>query len=97
MTTANSLVEDHRHDELALEGARDPVCGMAVDPATAKHHSEHAGQSYYFCSGRCREKFEAEPERYFGVCRSCAVATGGCRRDPVDLPDASADRARGAW
>jgi Cu+-exporting ATPase len=64
MTTANSLVEDHRHDELALEGARDPVCGMAVEPATAKHHSEHAGRTYYFCSSRCREKFEAKPERY---------------------------------
>src|SRR5215831_16972739 len=64
MTTADSLSEDRRHAELALDGKRDPVCGMAVEPATAKHHSEHAGRTYYFCSSRCREKFEAGPARY---------------------------------
>jgi Cu+-exporting ATPase len=37
---------------------------MPVEPATAKHHSEHAGHTYYFCSRRCRERFDAEPERY---------------------------------
>ncbi|MFL5264979.1 MAG: HAD-IC family P-type ATPase, partial [Stellaceae bacterium] len=44
--------------------ARDPVCGMPVAPASAKHRSEHAGHTYYFCSSRCHEKFEAEPARY---------------------------------
>jgi len=43
---------------------KDPVCGMAVEPATAKHRSEHADQTYFFCSGRCRERFEDEPTRY---------------------------------
>jgi Cu+-exporting ATPase len=42
----------------------DPVCGMAVDPANAEHRSEHAGRAYYFCSNRCRERFEADPARY---------------------------------
>ncbi len=37
---------------------------MKVDPATAKHKAQHGGQTYYFCSGRCREKFEADPARY---------------------------------
>jgi Cu+-exporting ATPase len=37
---------------------------MAVDPATAAHRSEHEGRAYYFCGGRCRERFEAEPARY---------------------------------
>jgi len=46
--------------------AVDPVCGMAVDPATAKHKAEHAGATYYFCSARCREKFVAEPARFLG-------------------------------
>ncbi|HLW91577.1 MAG TPA: heavy metal translocating P-type ATPase [Roseiarcus sp.] len=41
--------------------ARDPVCGMSVTIATAKHQAEHGGKTYYFCSGRCREKFVAEP------------------------------------
>jgi Cu+-exporting ATPase len=44
--------------------ARDPVCGMTVDPHTAKRRAEHQGQTYYFCSGRCREKFLAEPGKY---------------------------------
>ena len=43
---------------------KDPVCGMTVDPHTAKHRHVHGGQPYYFCSGRCREKFAAEPLKY---------------------------------
>src|SRR6516164_9115428 len=60
--------------------ARDPVCGMPVDPAKAKHRTEHAGHSYIFCSARCREKFTAEPARYLaGSTRgrgAAAPATG---------------------
>ena len=44
--------------------AKDPVCGMSVDPATAKHRAEHGGKTVFFCSGRCREKFVADPARY---------------------------------
>jgi Cu+-exporting ATPase len=43
---------------------KDPVCGMTVDPATAKHHAEHEGHTYYFCAARCREKFVADPPAY---------------------------------
>ena len=42
----------------------DPVCGMSVDPQTAKHRHDHDGTTYYFCSGRCLEKFAADPGRY---------------------------------
>jgi len=35
-----------------------------VDPHTTKHRAEHAGHPHYFCSGGCRTKFEADPERY---------------------------------
>ena len=42
----------------------DPVCGMTVDPHTAIHRAEHAGHPYYFCSGRCRERFIADPGKY---------------------------------
>jgi Cu+-exporting ATPase len=44
--------------------ARDPVCGMTVDPTTAKHRTEHAGRTYYFCCASCRAKFEADPGKY---------------------------------
>ena len=43
---------------------KDPVCGMAVDPATAEHRSQYEDELHYFCSNRCREKFDAEPGRY---------------------------------
>ncbi|MGC1438158.1 MAG: heavy metal translocating P-type ATPase [Terriglobales bacterium] len=43
---------------------KDPVCGMNVNPATAKHHLEHAGKSIYFCCAPCAEKFKANPEKY---------------------------------
>lgn len=43
---------------------RDLVCGMTVAVATARHRAEHAGRTYYFCSGGCRERFVAAPDRY---------------------------------
>lgn len=57
----------HGHDTApAVDDGRvlDPVCGMRVDPHTAKHRTEHDGHPYYFCSAGCRTKFEADPEKY---------------------------------
>jgi Cu+-exporting ATPase len=45
-------------------GAIDPVCGMTVDPATAKHKAAHKGHDYYFCSAGCKAKFQADPAKY---------------------------------
>ena len=42
----------------------DPVCGMSVEIATARHRADVAGRAYVFCCGGCREKFLAAPERY---------------------------------
>ena len=44
--------------------AIDPVCGMKVVKATAKHRCEHDGRAFFFCGARCREKFIAAPESY---------------------------------
>ena len=44
--------------------AKDPVCGMDVDPATAKHTSQHQGQNYYFCAPGCKKAFDADPAKY---------------------------------
>jgi len=43
---------------------KDPVCGMSVDPHTAKHRAEHDGRAYYFCNAGCRTKFLADPAKY---------------------------------
>ena len=42
----------------------DPICGMTVEVATARHKTEHAGREYYFCNVRCREKFVSDPARW---------------------------------
>jgi P-type Cu+ transporter len=44
--------------------AKDPVCGMDVDPATARHTAEYQGKTYYFCAPGCKRAFEAEPQKY---------------------------------
>ncbi|MGE8942097.1 heavy metal translocating P-type ATPase [Leptospira interrogans] len=43
---------------------KDPVCGMTVNPHTAKHRADYKGRTYYFCAARCKTKFEADPELY---------------------------------
>ena len=64
MTTAERLSRQHHHPPAPPAVVRDPVCGMPVDPAHAKHRAEHAGHNYFFCSAKCREQFAAEPARY---------------------------------
>jgi xanthine dehydrogenase accessory factor len=44
--------------------AVDPVCGMAVEVASARHVVERGGTRYYFCCAGCRRAFEQEPEKY---------------------------------
>src|SRR5258708_1051636 len=56
----------------ALE--RDPVCGMNVNPAAAKHAYEHAGKKYYFCCASCVEKFKADSQKYLS--KPAAVSSG---------------------
>src|SRR6266849_3468330 len=42
---------------------KDPVCGMAVNPATAHHKALHNGKEYFFCSASCLAKFQVNPEK----------------------------------
>ncbi len=62
--------------------AKDPVCGMTVDPASARGGSHaHAGTVYYFCNPRCKTKFAAEPDRYLGA--SPAADSEASKRPPA--------------
>jgi Cu+-exporting ATPase len=45
---------------------RDVVCGMTVYTAEARHRSEYEGETYYFCSAHCKEKFDQDPGQYIG-------------------------------
>ena len=44
--------------------AVDPVCGMDVERATAPFRHDHEGQTYYFCSESCSQRFRADPQGY---------------------------------
>ena len=59
--------QGHQHSATPSPEApatRDPVCGMNVDPKTAKKKTEHDGHEYHFCSSKCQDKFVAEPTDY---------------------------------
>ena len=74
----------------ALE--RDPVCGMNVNPATAKHVSEHAGTKHYFCGPKCVEKFKANPQEYLTKPPSSRLIVPGTPR-PADSQRATPQRS----
>jgi len=57
----------------AVTKAKDPVCGMSVDPVTARHSVVHDGREYFFCSKRCLEKFATEPLRYLTLSKPDAA------------------------
>jgi Cu+-exporting ATPase len=44
--------------------AKDPVCGMSVDPAGAAATRTYEGRNYFFCSVGCAEAFDVDPARY---------------------------------
>lgn len=44
--------------------AKDPVCGMEVEVAAARHTYEYEGQTYYFCCPHCRAAFVKDPGAY---------------------------------
>lgn len=51
----------HQDDNLVT----DPVCGMKIDPQTAKGgKSTHEGQDYFFCNPKCKTKFDSDPHAY---------------------------------
>ena len=64
----------HKEDGEAKEKpdfARDPVCGMTVDPENTDHVHEHGGATYLFCSPGCKERFVAAPADY--IEQDCVV------------------------
>ena len=61
----------------AIDQAIDPVCGMKVNPATAQNRFTYRGRDYFFCGKRCRERFEAEPEKFLGPREPAPPAPAG--------------------
>ena len=47
-----------------VANAIDPVCSMEVEIASARHHSDFEGRTYYFCCPACKRSFERNPQEY---------------------------------
>jgi YHS domain-containing protein len=59
--------------------ARDPVCGMTVD-VTTSYSEAVGGQTYYFCSENCRQRFDENPAGYGAGSREQSVGSDGMER-----------------
>ncbi|MDP6121543.1 MAG: heavy metal translocating P-type ATPase [Rhodospirillales bacterium] len=100
------MSHEHAHPKTsgATEGAggtvaKDPVCGMTVDPATSQHNFEHAGETFHFCCTGCRAKFAADPDGYLegtvkppqavpeGVPYTCPMHPDVVTDGPAGCPD----------
>jgi YHS domain-containing protein len=44
--------------------AKDPVCGMQINESQTAGKSEYQGQTFYFCSPGCKQRFDQNPDRY---------------------------------
>jgi len=78
----------HREENRIVDvSVKDPVCGMAVDPAQPRGKAEHAGRTYYFCSPACMHKFVSSPAAYLAgapaVVAPPAAAPRKLDNDPV--------------
>ncbi|MFB6182404.1 MAG: permease, partial [Candidatus Magasanikbacteria bacterium] len=58
----DKYIEQARENALGGKKAKDPVCGMEVQPTGAEYKIDVDGETYYFCSKQCRDSFEPEKE-----------------------------------
>src|ERR1019366_1786299 len=54
---------DHLDPTPSAAKEKDPVCGMDVNPATARFKALHNENEYFFCGAGCMAKFQANPEQ----------------------------------
>lgn len=62
--------------------AKDPVCEMDIDPADAAGTSIYKGETVYFCSLQCKERFDADPEAF------TSGAEEGKKQRAIQMPGA---------
>ncbi|HEX4203134.1 MAG TPA: XdhC family protein [Ktedonobacteraceae bacterium] len=60
-TEPSSTPEEQQHLSPVVH---DPVCGMLVEIANARHHMIYEGRDYYFCCPACQRSFERNPQEY---------------------------------
>jgi xanthine dehydrogenase accessory factor len=72
--------------EPRVAGARyvNPVCGMAVDIASARHVVDWGGQRVYFCCDGCKVEFERSPEKYLAAAPVGVPAEPAVPAEPLE-------------
>ncbi len=65
--------------------AKDPVCGMELDPQTAYATRQAKGQTFYFCSETCVKQFDAAPEKFAPAVSSATTGVADHAPGPVRL------------
>jgi Cu+-exporting ATPase len=66
----------HSKSQTTQDSVKDPVCGMMIEPKTAKGgNSNYQDHTYYFCSSKCKTKFDLDPKKYLSS-----------KSEPVPLP-----------
>jgi xanthine dehydrogenase accessory factor len=69
--------------DAAPTDALDPVCGMRVEIATAKHVAEIDGVTHYFCCPHCRAHFVKRPQDYLPARAQGSPAGGPGLQSPL--------------
>jgi len=47
--------------------AKDPVCGMMVNIATAKYNSDYDNRKVFFCCAHCKSSFDKDPGKFMSA------------------------------
>ncbi|MDX6530799.1 MAG: P-type Cu+ transporter [Blastocatellia bacterium] len=55
---------ESENQDTSRQFAKDPVCGMTVDPHRAAGSLEYNEHRYFFCGPGCLTKFRADPKRF---------------------------------
>jgi len=64
---------------------KDPVCGMEIEPNSAFVTRQSKGQTFYFCSANCVQKFDAAPEKYIPAVPSATTGIAEDASGPLKL------------
>ncbi len=78
-----------KHDETHpyTNHVKDPVCGMTIDPTTAKGgKSTFEGHEYFFCNPKCKTKFDADPKAHLSKAESSQVVSAADKEAVYTCP-----------
>lgn len=60
----SNCTDDKEKGKRLKEMLEDPVCGLCLYPDDTSVQSMYEQDIFYFCSDKCKEKFEKDPEKY---------------------------------